>query len=201
LVGKTKVSRNGSLLEDSFRSADVVGLLDLLYLCPFFRTETTDINREICKKIYSFQLNYSLDSTFLLKEIVEEKVNHLEDENKQLKEIVTQLKTKIGQQDSILTDLLKNRHQQDKESLKLLSKNVLLENPTSGKSAAMPRTCRETRLSNPALASGMYWIDPDGQGVGDDPISVYCDMNSGKTFHYLINDYYCNNTRLNCTGF
>jgi hypothetical protein len=123
----------------------------------------------------------------LLKEIVEVKVNHLEDENKQLKEIVTQLKTKIGQQDSILTDLLENRHQ-EKESLKLFSKNVLLENPASGKSAAMPRTCRETRLSNPALVSGMYWIDPDGQGVGDDPISVYCDMTSGKTF-LCINRY------------
>jgi hypothetical protein len=123
----------------------------------------------------------------LLKEIVEVKVNHLEDENRQLKEIVTQLKTKIGQQDSILTDLLKYRHQ-DKESLKLFSKNILLENPTSGKSATMTRTCREARLSNPTLTSGMYWIDPDGQGVGDDPISVYCDMNSGKIFLYLNHD-------------
>ncbi len=102
---------------------------------------------------------------------MEEKINQLEDENKQLKEIVTQLKAKIGQQDSILTDL-ENRHQ-DKESLKLFSKTFLLENPTNGKSAAMPRTCREARLSNPALTSGMYWIDPDGQAVGDDPISVY----------------------------
>jgi hypothetical protein len=26
----------------------------------------------------------------------------------------------------------------------------------------------------------MYWIDPDGQGVGDGAIYVYCDMTSGK---------------------
>jgi hypothetical protein len=26
----------------------------------------------------------------------------------------------------------------------------------------------------------MYWIDPDGQGVGDAPISVFCDMSTGK---------------------
>jgi hypothetical protein len=26
---------------------------------------------------------------------------------------------------------------------------------------------------------GNYWIDPDGQGVGDDPIFVYCDMATG----------------------
>lgn len=25
----------------------------------------------------------------------------------------------------------------------------------------------------------MYWIDPDGQGIGDNPISVYCDMTTG----------------------
>jgi hypothetical protein len=166
---------NGSLLKDSFRSADVVGLLDLLYLRTFFRTETTDINREICKKIASFQLYYSLDSTFLLKEIVEAKVNHLVNEN-------NKLKAKIEQQDSILTDLLQNQRQTNEET-KLFSKNFFLENPTSGKSAAMPRTCRETRLSNPVLASGMYWIDPDGQGVGDDPISVYCDMASGMIFY------------------
>jgi hypothetical protein len=59
LGGKTKFSRNGSLLEDSFWSADV-GLLDLFYLRPFHRTETTDIIREICKKIASFKLYYSL---------------------------------------------------------------------------------------------------------------------------------------------
>jgi hypothetical protein len=103
---------------------------------------------------------------------VEAKVNHLESEN-------SKLKAKIEQQDSILTNLLQNQRQTNEET-KLFSKNVLLENPTSGKSTAMPRTCREARLSNPALSSGMYWIDPDGQGVGDDPISVYCDMASGK---------------------
>jgi hypothetical protein len=25
----------------------------------------------------------------------------------------------------------------------------------------------------------MYWIDPDGEGVGDDPIYVSCDMATG----------------------
>jgi hypothetical protein len=113
--------------------------------------------------------------TFLLKEIVEAKVNHLENEN-------NKLKAKIEQQDSILTDLLQNQRQTNEET-KRFPKNVFLENPTSGKSAAMPRTCREAHLSNPALASGMYWIDPDGQGVGDDPISVYCDMASGMIFY------------------
>ncbi len=45
---------------------------------------------------------------------------------------------------------------------------------------SMPRTCREARAADPSLNSGMYWIDPDGQGVGDDPIYVYCDMAKGN---------------------
>ena len=44
------------------------------------------------------------------------------------------------------------------------------------------RTCLEMRAANPSFSSGMYWIDPDGQGVGDDPIYVYCDMDSGIKF-------------------
>ena len=42
-----------------------------------------------------------------------------------------------------------------------------------------PRTCREAHLADPSLTSGMHWIDPDGQAVGDDPIYVFCDMTSG----------------------
>jgi hypothetical protein len=45
---------------------------------------------------------------------------------------------------------------------------------------SMSRTCREARAADPSLNSGMYWIDPDGQGVGDDPIYVYCDMAKGN---------------------
>jgi hypothetical protein len=55
-----------------------------------------------------------------------------------------------------------------------------IEIQSSGKSASTQRTCREVRLANPSLTSGMHWIDPDGQGVGDDPIFVYCDMTTGK---------------------
>ena len=45
---------------------------------------------------------------------------------------------------------------------------------------AIFRTCRELHLDDPSLNSGMYWIDPDGQGLGDDPIYVQCDMTTGK---------------------
>jgi hypothetical protein len=40
--------------------------------------------------------------------------------------------------------------------------------------------CRELRATDPSsLPFGMHWIDPDGQGVGDDSIFVYCNMTSG----------------------
>jgi hypothetical protein len=56
---------------------------------------------------------------------------------------------------------------------------------SSGKSG-IPRTCRELRATNPSLSSGMQWIDPDGQGIGDDPIYVFCDMSSGIYFVIFI---------------
>ncbi|XP_057371856.1 uncharacterized protein LOC130692794 [Daphnia carinata] len=46
-----------------------------------------------------------------------------------------------------------------------------------------PRTCQEARDSGlPEFSqSGMYWIDPDGVGIGDGSIYVYCDMTTGIT--------------------
>ena len=45
-----------------------------------------------------------------------------------------------------------------------------------------PRTCAEARDSGlpEYKQSGMYWIDPDGVGIGEDSIYVYCDMTTGK---------------------
>ncbi|KAK4011384.1 hypothetical protein OUZ56_020498 [Daphnia magna] len=53
-------------------------------------------------------------------------------------------------------------------------------NQSAGKNSIF-RTCRETRVADPSLSSGMYWIDPDGQGIGDDPIYVFCNMATGST--------------------
>ena len=77
--------------------------------------------------------------TFLLKEIVEAKVNHLENEN-------NKLKAKIEQQDSILTDLLQNTRQTNEEQ-NLISENSVLANPSNGKTLV----CRELveRLVSP----------------------------------------------------
>lgn len=46
----------------------------------------------------------------------------------------------------------------------------------------LPRTCIEALQSGlPEFReSGMYWIDPDGVGVGEPAMYVFCDMTSGK---------------------
>ncbi len=33
----------------------------------------------------------------------------------------------------------------------------------------IPRSCHKAQLADPSLSTGVYWIDPDGQNVGDDP--------------------------------
>ena len=63
------------------------------------------------------------------------------------------------------------------------------DQPKIGKSVSFPRTCRELRAADPSLPSGMHWIDPDGQSIGDDPIYVYCDMTKGTEFSRLSNRY------------
>jgi len=50
----------------------------------------------------------------------------------------------------------------------------------NGRVDPLPRSCSEALTSNPSMESGIYDIDPDGSNVGDDPISVYCDVTTGK---------------------
>ena len=90
---------------------------------------------------------------------------NLESKVKRLEANVTQLQTKVNEQESLLLAL----------------KNELQVGVQSGKQqVAIHRTCHEARAANPSLPSGLYWIDPDGQGVGDDPINVFCDMTSDE---------------------
>lgn len=54
---------------------------------------------------------------------------------------------------------------------------------SQNKAVFSPRTCQEALDSGlPEFSqSGMYWIDPDGVGIGDGSIYVYCDMTTGIT--------------------
>ena len=103
---------------------------------------------------------------------------------------VTRLEAKVQEQETILNFLLKATDElpispAGSKSIENYRQNVI---QSSGKSG-IPRTCLELRVTNPSLASGMQFIDPDGQGNGDDPIYVYCDMATGKLrrhFHLFL---------------
>ena len=95
-------------------------------------------------------------------------------ELKLLKEEIKELKSKNHEQDLLLASyasiLSQDHHQLDKT-------NML---NTVGSKGGMPRSCHEARLADPSLPTDVYWIDPDGHGVGEDPIQVNCDMSTGK---------------------
>jgi len=42
----------------------------------------------------------------------------------------------------------------------------------------LPRSCYELKATNPSAQSGFYFIDPDGQINGDDPVQAHCDMDT-----------------------
>jgi hypothetical protein len=100
-----------------------------------------------------------------------------------------QLEVKIQDQERRLTSLLEAAELPVSTDSKLFPVNKESSIQSNGRSG-IPRTCRELRAADPSLSSGMHWIDPDGQGVGDDPIYVYCDMTSGEILKFSIKENY-----------
>ncbi|XP_046632837.1 uncharacterized protein LOC124312378 [Daphnia pulicaria] len=82
-----------------------------------------------------------------------------------------QLETKFQEQESTLRIF-------EKQIQDNMNKNS--EHPPLSQNA-LPRTCQAARAANSFLTSGLYWIDPDGSATGDEPIRVYCNMNTGST--------------------
>ena len=99
-------------------------------------------------------------------EELELKVQHLSE----LEERVQYLETVLKEQ--------QNEHRISAELSAVPGTANLIENQAAPRSV-IARTCRELHQADPSLNSGMYWIDPDGYGVGDDPIYVACDMATG----------------------
>ena len=98
---------------------------------------------------------------------------------------VTRLEAKVQEQETILNFLSQaNEHPISPTGSKSIAANNHQNVIQSSGKSGIPRTCRELRAANPSLSSGMQWVDPDGQGIGDDPIYVYCDMSSGKSRHF-----------------
>ncbi|XP_059351512.1 uncharacterized protein LOC130694055 [Daphnia carinata] len=113
---------------------------------------------------------------------------HLEAKIIDLETKVGQLEAKIEKQDSRLPVLEKGHHplkdnvainrprRQLATSIKPFEDNV---NQHRRPNATL-RTCHEINVANPTYPSGMYWIDPDGLGIGDPPIHVHCDMEAAE---------------------
>ncbi len=100
---------------------------------------------------------------------------------------MARLEAKVQEQETILNFLLQgNPVPISPSGLKSIAANNRQNVIQSSGKSGIPMTCQEFRAANPSIASGMQWIDPDGQGIGDDPIYVYCDMSTGKLRHFQI---------------
>ena len=104
-------------------------------------------------------------------------MTQLEDKNVQLEVKNVQLEAKVEEQEKILNFLLQMTELPVSAGGSFTNNRQIQSK--LGKISGIPRTCRELKAMNPSFASGMQWIDPDGQGIGDDPIYVYCDMSTG----------------------
>jgi predicted nuclease with TOPRIM domain len=144
-------------------------------------------------------LMIALNHILKLKEVVGEKMTQLGQKDTQLETKMNKLEQKDSQLEAKLNELESRElglkrileletvtekeespHQTDHPTsfIQISPDNVEILSRSSGKSGN-PRTCREIHSSDPSLPSGMFWIDPDGQGVGDDAIYVHCDMTTG----------------------
>ena len=65
------------------------------------------------------------------------------------------------------------------------------------KRETVPKTCEEIHSFDHSKTSGTYRIDPDGPLIGDDPITVYCNMETGRTCHVELRLWASNNIKIN----
>ncbi|XP_046451009.1 contactin-associated protein-like 4 [Daphnia pulex] len=119
----------------------------------------------------------------------EEKYAHLESKIAQLEARLDHfenvIKVKDHQHDILAENVsqlqLALQHERQTTSKLVTSINVNDRSNQLAVERTVARTCQEAILADSSLNSGMYWIDPDGQGYGDAPIYVYCDMSKGTT--------------------
>ncbi|XP_032784058.2 uncharacterized protein LOC116921819 [Daphnia magna] len=127
--------------------------------------------------VQSFLLILALSTCFTAALDLQAKVEKLEKNYVKIKEHleakiivletkVSRLEAKVKKQDSLLA-VLKKGHKPLKDNVDI--------NEHRRHNATL-RTCHEIHVANPSYPSGMYWIDPDGQGIGDPPIHVHCYM-------------------------
>lgn len=98
-----------------------------------------------------------------------------------MKEKLEFLEARVKEQDSMLRNCNVCSGQVKKfETGMAFDSNVASAKSIRKTTTLYPKTCLEAHTDDPSLESGMFWIDPDGQNRGDDPIYVYCNMTIGK---------------------
>ena len=109
---------------------------------------------------------------------------NLEAKVKCLEVNVTQLEETVKRQELRLYDLTEQLAAAEKQVMSFVSLSKSVESSPSEDNSirqmnVIHRTCHEAHAADSSLKSGMYWIDPDGHGIGDDPIHVHCNMTTG----------------------
>lgn len=115
---------------------------------------------------------------------LEEKVTQLEAQQQSHKNTKQDLLSKVNVLESRIQQLesvFVSMFPREKETITTHQTSVQNSFENRPKSIGMARTCAELRAADPSVSSGLHLIDPDGQGVGDSPISVYCNMTTGMT--------------------
>ena len=145
--------------------------MPILFNCRILNLDELIFLSIICIKKKQYCFNKTNLNVFSIKEILATKVARLEE----LELVVQNLETVLKEQQQVCYRASQNAAQSATEvqrAIDLIGKKVDQRN-------AIFRTCKELYQADPSLKSGMYWIDPDGQGIGDDPIYVECDMTTG----------------------
>ena len=91
---------------------------------------------------------------------------------------LTRLEEKLEHQELQLRNLTEQLTEKERNLSKSFESSS--DDRNNQQSNVIYRTCHEVRSRDSSLKSGMYWIDPDGTGVGDEPIRVHCNMATGN---------------------
>ena len=96
---------------------------------------------------------------------------------------ISKLETHVDGLEKDKIDLEKRIKQLESATpIKRTARSVVLSNTTAAAAADddekyVGRSCQDLKFKDPSRLSGWYPIDPDGDGEGEPPIFVYCDMN------------------------
>ncbi|EFX72232.1 contactin associated protein-like protein [Daphnia pulex] len=121
-------------------------------------------------------------------QLLAEEVTNKATRNMELEEQVKRLKLQLTKSSANQQDLLMKvneletavqEHEEYSSSLSRQDEGQETENVWT--KSEFYRTCADLRATDLSIPSGMRWIDPDGQGVGENPIHVYCNMSTGST--------------------